>query len=88
VMLEKVYNQIHARFERADDYPPERMMEEGIPSGPMKGQRLAKEDWDEMLDEYYSLHGWDVDSGCVSEAEVARITETIHEAIAQAKPAQ
>jgi aldehyde:ferredoxin oxidoreductase len=58
--VEKAFNIIHAGFNRSDDYPPRRLMEEGIKTGPFKGERLERREWDKMLDEYYSLHGWDI----------------------------
>jgi aldehyde:ferredoxin oxidoreductase len=57
--LEKVFNLIHTDFDRDDDYPPEKLMEEPIKTGPFKGEKLDRKGWDTMLDEYYSLHGWD-----------------------------
>jgi len=52
---------------RKDDYPPRRLMEEPIKSGPFKGERLKKDDWDRMLDEYYQLHKWDKETGWCTE---------------------
>ena len=80
VMLEKLYNQIHAGFDRSDDYPPPRFMREPLPSGPMRGQRLSQEEWDKMLDEYYQLHKWDKASGKIAETEVSRILGSIKKA--------
>ena len=57
--VEKMFNVYHAGFTRKDDYPPRRLMEEPIKSGPLKGELLNQDDWDKMLDEYYALHGWD-----------------------------
>jgi aldehyde:ferredoxin oxidoreductase len=57
--VEKMFNVYHAGFTREDDYPPQRLMEEPIRSGPLRGECLKREDWDKMLDEYYTLHGWD-----------------------------
>lgn len=57
--IEKMFNVYHAGFTRSDDYPPKRLMEEPIKSGPLKGELLRQDDWDKMLDEYYELHGWD-----------------------------
>ena len=57
--LEKVFNLIHTDFDRDDDYPPEKLMEEPIKTGPFKGEKLDRKGWDTMLDEYYNLHGWD-----------------------------
>lgn len=61
--LEKAFNTIHTDFDRKDDYPPERFMEEEVQSGPFKGSRCDKENWDRMLDEFYELHGWEKKSG-------------------------
>ena len=57
--LEKIYNLIHTSFDRKDDYPPEIFMEEPIKTGPFKGEKLNREEWNKMLNEYYSLHHWD-----------------------------
>jgi aldehyde:ferredoxin oxidoreductase len=48
---------------REDDYPPRREFEEPYPDGPFEGQVLDRARYDEMLDEYYRLHGWDVETG-------------------------
>jgi aldehyde:ferredoxin oxidoreductase len=44
---------------RLDDTLPRRYFEEPVPDGPSKGQIIVEEAFDAMLDEYYSLHGWD-----------------------------
>lgn len=61
--LEKAFNTIHANFGREDDYPPRRYMEEPVKSGPYAGHKCDKEKWDEMLDMFYELHGWDKTTG-------------------------
>ncbi len=61
--LEKAFNTLHAGFQRQDDYPPRRLMDEPIKSGPFKGEMLEQNHWDKMLDEYYNLHGWDPETG-------------------------
>jgi aldehyde:ferredoxin oxidoreductase len=61
--IEKAFNVLHAGFDRRDDYPPSRLMEEPIKSGPHQGERLEKDKWDQMLDEYYEIHGWDKETG-------------------------
>jgi aldehyde:ferredoxin oxidoreductase len=55
--LERIWNH-KAGFSGKDDTLPKRILEEGIPSGPTKGQvnRLH-----EMLPEYYDLRGWTPD---------------------------
>lgn len=71
--VEKMFNVYHPGFARQDDYPPERFMEEPIKSGPMQGERLRKEDWDKMLDEYYSLRGWDPSTGWPTRETLTRL---------------
>lgn len=44
---------------REHDMMPERIFKEAVPSGPIKGRKLTKEMYEEMLDEYYSERGWD-----------------------------
>jgi aldehyde:ferredoxin oxidoreductase len=61
--LEKAFNTIHAGFRREDDYPPRRYMEEPVDSGPYAGNKCEKEMWDDMLDRFYQLHGWDMKTG-------------------------
>ena len=44
---------------RQDDYLPERISKEPIPSGPAQGHVLTVEMYDIMLSEYYDQRGWD-----------------------------
>lgn len=44
---------------REHDLMPERTVKEAVPSGPIKGQTLTAEMYDEMLNEYYEERGWD-----------------------------
>jgi len=44
---------------RKDDMLPRRTVEETVPSGPIKGQKLTSEMYEEMLEEYYQARGWD-----------------------------
>ena len=46
-------------FTRKDDYLPERMEKEPLPSGKTKGKAVRRADFDKMLSEYYSLWNWD-----------------------------
>lgn len=71
--LEKTYNIIHANFSRSHDYPPQRLMEEPIKSGPQKGHRLMRSDWDKLLDEYYTLNGWDIKTSWPTEASLEEL---------------
>jgi aldehyde:ferredoxin oxidoreductase len=65
--VEKAFNTLHAGFTRRDDYPPDRLFDQPTRSGPYKGEALDREAWGRMLDRYYSLQGWDVESGWQTE---------------------
>lgn len=56
--LERYFNYLHAGFDRKDDYPPDRFFKEEIKSGPYKGEKLDKEQFEKMLSENYEIHGW------------------------------
>lgn len=45
INLEKAFNVLHAGFDRKDDYPPLRYMEEPVKSGPFAGSKCAREKW-------------------------------------------
>ena len=57
--LEKAFNTLHTDLDRKDDYPPTRYVEEAIKTGRFAGARCDREKWDEMLDRFYELNGWD-----------------------------
>jgi aldehyde:ferredoxin oxidoreductase len=48
---------------RKDDIIHGRVMDEPVPSGPHKGERLEKDKFAQMLDEYYEAVGWDIETG-------------------------
>lgn len=81
--LEKAFNTIHARFERKDDLPPKRYMEQPVKSGPYAGHKCDKENWEKMLDRYYELHGWDKRTGlqtrkCLQEVGLEDIADMLN----------
>jgi aldehyde:ferredoxin oxidoreductase len=39
------------------------MMHEPLEEGPNAGRVTSPQEMDRMLDEYYSLHGWDIETG-------------------------
>ena len=83
--IEKAFNVLHAGFSRRDDYPPQRLMEEPVKSGPMRGERLHREKWDQMLDEYYELHGWDKQTSwqtrrCLEDLGLKRVADDLEKA--------
>ncbi len=60
----KIWNLVRAfnvreGFSRKDDTLPERMEKEPLPGGKPKGHAVPRADFERMLDEYYSLWGWD-----------------------------
>jgi aldehyde:ferredoxin oxidoreductase len=48
---------------RKDDIIVGRYMDEPMHGGPLNGMALDRKKWDEMLDEYYELNGWDKKTG-------------------------
>ncbi len=46
-------------IDRNFDYLPPKFANEGLKHGPKKGQKITLKQQDDMLDEYYSLRGWD-----------------------------
>jgi len=44
---------------REDDWLPDRVFDDPLPDGPLKGTALQRQEFREMLDEYYQLRGWD-----------------------------
>ncbi len=61
--LEKMFNYCHAGFSKEDDVPNERLFREAAKSGPAAGAILDHEKWNAMLTHYYSIHGWDTETG-------------------------
>jgi aldehyde:ferredoxin oxidoreductase len=58
--LERYINQMRG-FDRRHDRLPKRMMTEEADSGPAKGNVITEELFNKLLDEYYSLRGWNAD---------------------------
>ena len=56
--LERLFNGLHASFNRKDDYPCPRFFREPIKSGPFAGEVLDLQEFDRMLDQNYAIHGW------------------------------
>jgi aldehyde:ferredoxin oxidoreductase len=57
--LEKAFNLRFTNFDRKDDMPTPRDLNEPIPSGDHAGWKMDEEKFDKLLDDYYDLHGWD-----------------------------
>jgi len=73
INLEKAFNTLHTDFDRKDDYPPTRYMEEPISSGPRAGFKCDREEWDKMLDRFYELHGWDKRTGLQTRSGLVKL---------------
>jgi len=46
---------------RKDDYPPDRIFDDPMLSGPQKGKHASREDYEKLLDIYYAKRGWDAE---------------------------
>jgi aldehyde:ferredoxin oxidoreductase len=70
--VERLFN-VREGKRREDDYPPQRLLNEPISTGPAKGERLDRERFDEMLSEYYRLRGWDPGTGVPTEEKLQEL---------------
>ncbi len=59
VNLEKALNLRFTPFDRKDDMPTPRDLQEPIKTGNLAGWRIDEDRYNKMLDDYYDLHGWD-----------------------------
>ncbi len=55
--IERTYN-VRCGISRSNDALPDRFFDEPIPDGVSKGKMLSHQEFEKMLDEYYSLRGW------------------------------
>jgi aldehyde:ferredoxin oxidoreductase len=62
VTIERCFN-AREGARREDDVLPWRMMNDPVTDGPHKGLTNSREELDRMLNEYYQMHGWDVQTG-------------------------
>ncbi|MHB1042610.1 MAG: aldehyde ferredoxin oxidoreductase family protein [Eubacteriales bacterium] len=60
--VEKAFN-LRLGLGREDDLPCEKLQNELIADGPCQGERLHLDEFNNMLDAYYALRGWDKHSG-------------------------
>ena len=44
-----------------DDTLPERLFTEALPDGPCAGHKVSKEQFEQLLDDYYRIRSWDSD---------------------------
>jgi len=78
--LEKCFNVLHTKFTREDDMPPERFT-----SLLLDGRfAIDLQEWVQMLDRYYALHGWDRTTGKPLRDTFKRLDlDTIYEKLKQ-----
>jgi aldehyde:ferredoxin oxidoreductase len=57
--VEKAFNLLRTDFDRKDDYPTSRDLNEPIPTGALAGWKIERKDYDALLDEYYEMNNWD-----------------------------
>jgi aldehyde:ferredoxin oxidoreductase len=72
--LERMYNNREG-LGRKDDWLSDFMYEVPMPVGLdyVRGEKLDRDKWNEMLDEYYALHGWD-NEGVPTEETLKRLS--------------
>lgn len=56
---EKALNNRFTDFDRKDDMPTDRELNEPIKTGALKGWKFDIDKFNTMLDRYYEMHGWD-----------------------------
>jgi len=71
--LEKAFNALHTNMSREDDLPPKRFREEEVKSGPYKGFKIDENRYNEMLDEFYELWGWDKKTGMQTKTSLEKL---------------
>jgi aldehyde:ferredoxin oxidoreductase len=70
--LARAFN-VREGFKRADDNLPERLMTEPLQSGASKGHVISREDLNIMLDEYYTVRGWDLKTGIPTKKKLVEL---------------
>ena len=80
--VEKAFNLLHTNFDRKDDYPTRRDLEEAIPAGSRKGWKYDRQKWDNLLDEYYEMHNWNKQTSyptraCLEELDLKQVADEL-----------
>jgi aldehyde:ferredoxin oxidoreductase len=60
--VEKAFN-LRLGFGRESDLPSEKLQNETVIGGPLEGERLHMDKFNDMLDSYYVIRGWDRATG-------------------------
>ena len=72
INLERLFNNREAGISRKDDKLPKRCFEP-MPIGPTKGESIDPEKFNQMLDRYYELRGWDKKTGLPTKETLVRL---------------
>jgi aldehyde:ferredoxin oxidoreductase len=70
--LVRMFN-LREGFSRKDDTLPKRILTEPLPSGIARGQRLTESQLNKMLDEYYALREWDIQTGTPNKEKLRKL---------------
>jgi aldehyde:ferredoxin oxidoreductase len=70
--LARAFN-VREGFTRADDTLPERVLTEPLQNGGSKGHFISKDDLKQMLDEYYAVRGWDLETGIPTKGKLTEL---------------
>jgi aldehyde:ferredoxin oxidoreductase len=73
INMERLFNNREAGISRKDDTLPKRCFDEPMPIGPAKGERIDREKFNQMLDRYYELRGWDKKTGLPTKETLERL---------------
>lgn len=71
--LEKAFNTLYTNMSRKDDIHPKRFREEELKSGPYKGFKIDENRYNEMLNKFYELWGWDKKTGMQTETGLEKL---------------
>lgn len=58
IHIARAFNQREG-FNRKDDTMPKRLAKEALATGPAAGQKIPQEAFEDMLNQYYEVLGWD-----------------------------
>jgi aldehyde:ferredoxin oxidoreductase len=80
--VEKAFNLLHTNFDRKDDYPNRRDLEEEIPAGSRSGWKYDRQKWENLLDEYYEMHNWNKTTSyptraCLEELDLKQVADEL-----------
>jgi len=69
--LKKAFN-IREGWTKADDWLPDRVLEDPIPSGPSKGSFVTRDELRMLIDDYYQARGWTKD-GLIPKSKLIKL---------------